>query len=795
MDLRSLSTTTTITLDLTKKEFLEIKYAIQSEDLAFLQAYVKATNNKLRGINLSKDPLLNVMIACDSKDAILLKLINMMTPDALWATNMVGDTALHVAAAKDRMAVVTALIENNHKLIDARNKNRETPLLKAAHFGSAKTFNYLLRKESDIEARNKSGFNVLHCAILSNNPDLALQIAQQYPNLMLRRNDMGLTPLQLMVTIPEGFRSSLELGPAESLIYAIIPLNSHNESKKLGKERDEEAPFKSTGSKQSKYWIEDDKDNAEDDKFLKESKAKSSKKFLENCQHYVTKGAFQVRLSIIEILKKLFERVKKLEEQKTKHAQTMKLIAYLARDPGYWEFIQYGMFGQHKKNIVERSMSFSNEIDDDDDSDDENPPFDSSDESTTSLQNENDSSDENTTSPQNEKIPSCCLEIKNLISEQTNLIKEQKNLISEQTNLISEQKNLISKQNNLFEESKNKIIESKEGPEQQKWNESPLIVGVKMGLHDYVEQILKARPQSAEIKDLDGRNVLQVAIKCGHIEIVKIIAKMTKGPNPMLPSWLLSDVKGDITDDETKEDDEKKNTILHYAAGTTIRSEGLALQMRHEIKWFEMVKELLPKDMVYSRNINEKTAQELFDENHDEMVKSGKNQLMEIGKTCSGLLAAVVFATSFNMPGSKDSDNSTKNNMTKTEGNHFSNEESVGFKVFTHAYMIGLSSATCSLILFLSLLTSNYSPEAFRKSLPTRCLLAGGSFLCALMALLVAFLSNAYLTIYGGGKPNAEDLLQLILELIGFPILWAVVWFFGGFGTGFLDFILKKFRR
>ncbi|XP_039121598.1 uncharacterized protein LOC120258301 isoform X2 [Dioscorea cayenensis subsp. rotundata] len=698
MDPRSPATTTTIPLksndekNLTYKEFQAIDRAIQREDFAFLQEYVKATSNgELRWVNLSKDPLLNVMIAYDSKDDILLKLIDMMTPKALKAKNKVGDTALHVAAAMDRKAVATALILKNDDLIHYRNKNWETPLLRAARFGSADTFDCLLSYGSDIFARNEDGSSVLHCNILGNNP--------------------------------------------------VIPLNSHNDSKKLGKKRDEEAPHKSTSSEHSKYWVEDDKDNAEDDKFLKESKAKSSKKFLKNCQRYVTGGAFQVRFYIILILKKLSKRVEKLEEQKTKHAQTMKLIAYLARDPDYWDFIQHGIFRQ--------------EIDDDDDSDDDDDieyrtsdaPFDSSDERAT-------------ISPQNEKIPSCCLEIKNLISKQTNLIKEQ---------------------NNLFKEFK-KESESKKEPEPTRWHDSPLIVGAKMGLHDYVEQILKACPQSVEIKDMDGTNILQVAIKHRYVKIVKIIAEMINGPNPVLPTWLLSDV------------DMKDNTILHYAAETTIKGEGLALQMRHEIKWFEMVKKLLPKDMEYSRNIKEKTAHELFDQNHAEMVKSGRDQLMEIGKTCSGLLAAVVFATSFNIPGGKDSDNNAKNNMTNTEGNHFSNE-SVGFKVFTQAYMIGLSLATCSLILFLSFLTSNYSPEAFRKSLPTRCILAGVSFFCALMALLVAFVCNAYLTIYGGGKPKAEDLLPLILELTGFPLLWAVVWFFGGFGSGFLDFILKKFRR
>ncbi|XP_039119598.1 uncharacterized protein LOC120255895 [Dioscorea cayenensis subsp. rotundata] len=619
---------------LTRKEFLDIDNAIRNQDLRFLQKYVKgASEHDVRRVNLSEDPLLNVMIAYDSiKDDILFSLINMMTSEALEAKNEVGDTALHVAAAKNRQKVANYLLEKNSRLKYQRNKKGETPLLKAALFGSTETFDSLLDRDRNmIFSRNNHGASVLHCAIVGNNPDLALKIAQLEESLMTNRNDMALTPLQLMVTMPEVFQSSPK-GPMESLIYAIIPLNSHNESNESGKERDEETPYKPKDSKQFKPWVEANEDNAESAKLLKESAAMSSRKFLNNCQCFAVK---------------VFTRIKELEDQKNKHAQTMKLIAYLARDQSFWDFIQYGMFKKNKPRGMTTTANMT--------------------------------------------------------------------------------------------------------------------------------------------------------------AIVKIIAEMIKGPNPELPSWLLSDVKGDKSEelssctwlsaihqnDEKKEDDEKKNTILHYAAGTTIKREGLTLQMLQEIKWFEMVKKLLPKDMVYSRNIKEKTAQELFDENHSEMVKSGRDQLMEIGKTCSGLLAAVVFATSFNIPGGKDSDNSAKNNMTNTEGNHFSNE-SVGFKVFTHAYMIGLSLATCSLILFLSFLTSNYSSEAFRKSLPTRCILAGVSFFCALMALLVAFVCNAYLTIYGGRKPKAEDLLPLILELTGFPLLWAVVWFFGGFGSGFLDFILKE---
>ena len=52
----------------------------------------------------------------------------------------------------------------------------------------------------------------------------------------------------------------------------------------------------------------------------------------------------------------------------------------------------------------------------------------------------------------------------------------------------------------------------------------------------------------------------------------------------------------------------------------------------------QRVKKLVPKDLVYSRNESEKTAQELFTENHKDMAKDAKSQLVEMGKTCSSLV-------------------------------------------------------------------------------------------------------------------------------------------------------------
>ena len=48
---------------------------------------------------------------------------------------------------------------------------------------------------------------------------LALEIASNYPELMTTRNSRAVTPLQLLVTIPDAFRSNLVLGPVDALIY------------------------------------------------------------------------------------------------------------------------------------------------------------------------------------------------------------------------------------------------------------------------------------------------------------------------------------------------------------------------------------------------------------------------------------------------------------------------------------------------------------------------------------------------------------------------------------------------
>ncbi|XP_072956597.1 uncharacterized protein [Typha angustifolia] len=411
------------------EKYKEIDDAILAENFDYLQKLVsknvrvRSTKNEDEEdvVNLSDDPLLSVVIA-HKKSNLALRLVEVMSEENLKTKNIYGDTALHVAAAKKDVSVVEVIAMKDGKLMRSTNWKQETPLHKAAFYGELGVFVKLVNLGSDIQHRSQDGSTMLRCAVMGNAPDLAMEIARNYEDLMSTRNSDGVTPLQLLVNIPEAFRSKLQLGPMDSFIYNFT-------------------------------WI---------------------------------------RQFVFNVLKQLFLSIQNLQEQKQNHMQTKKLIALLASEPKYWDFFNGG-----------KDPKLSNE----------------------ELQPE-----------ESEKKKEPIIEV----------------------NCYCQKK----------DDHDDEIVQ---------WNDSPLILGAKMGLDDFVKQILTNFPQSAYNLDSDKRNVLQVAIKYGHQKIVKYIKSETSGQNAKLPSWLLSYVQP-VTE----------NTILHFAAEKIVKDEGFALQMKHELEFFEV---------------------------------------------------------------------------------------------------------------------------------------------------------------------------------------------------------------
>ncbi|XP_064957770.1 uncharacterized protein LOC103975190 isoform X2 [Musa acuminata AAA Group] len=174
-------------------------------------------------VNLMLDPLLSFVIAC-KKPKLACRLIDKISSnDMLTASNYDGDTALHVAAAMGYKAVASELIRRVPDLVHVRNRKQEIPLHKAALYGLQDMFWLLVSKESSPDARREDGATMLHCAIMGNAPELALQIARSYPGQITKVDQHGVTSLDLMLTIPELFRSQTPLDFYESFLYVMVP--------------------------------------------------------------------------------------------------------------------------------------------------------------------------------------------------------------------------------------------------------------------------------------------------------------------------------------------------------------------------------------------------------------------------------------------------------------------------------------------------------------------------------------------------------------------------------------------
>ncbi|CAL9767546.1 unnamed protein product [Musa acuminata subsp. burmannicoides] len=711
-----------------RKETKEPPHQLDQRYFRMVKSHIRhGRNDKLldlvkrnpdRRVNLMEDTLLHIVIACGKTD-LAKSLIGQMGAVHLKAKSWNGDTPLHVAAAVGDCEVATELVRNNKEIIRERNLKLETPLHKAALYGQRDMFWCLIEEDNDcFKDRREDGATVLHCAIMGNAPSLALEIARQYPELITSRNADAVAPLQLMVTIPGLFRSQMALGSLESFLFRLIPLEEDSPKSRDG---DEEAPKSTDRADVTEEIEEDDYEDLERPRRIR-SKFPSQYRPLFDLLELMYIPARWIQLLLFNILMQLSPRIRRLEGIKRTHRAALQLIEYLVHKEEYVDFFNQGT-GKGKDHAK--------------------------------------TSNDNRVAIEGFEHP----------AEATGERHRERGGRRDQLVIAFAEKFFrfaSHGDDRVTEEELRKCMQDAIGalsPESTRWNEPPLILGAQMGLPEYVRTILKVSPQAATYLDTKGRSVLQVAIEHGNLEIVETIREMTEGHNPILPSWLLSCVDGTTG-----------GTILHFASAKGPDNYQDAMQMQDELRWFETVRHMVPKELVNYRNNTQKTAQEIFTESHQDMLKNCKDQLMEMGKTCSSLVAAVVFASSFSIPGEKDP--ATGNPV------YFNR---LPFKIFSHAYVIGLSSAATSLVLFLSLVISPYKQQQFRRAIPAKYFFACLSFGVALMAFLVSFTCNIFLQIYGGQRSERKDLIPLLLELMVFPFVCVIVLLYRGssFGPSF----------
>ena len=90
--------------------------------------------------------------------------------------NKTGWTALHYAATNGHLEIMNLLLEH-HAYIDAESPNATTPLMMAAHYGSADAVRLLLSAGADPTLKNQLGMSAIDFANKANRTEAAELIA------------------------------------------------------------------------------------------------------------------------------------------------------------------------------------------------------------------------------------------------------------------------------------------------------------------------------------------------------------------------------------------------------------------------------------------------------------------------------------------------------------------------------------------------------------------------------------------------------------------------------------------
>ncbi|KAI3936497.1 hypothetical protein MKX01_028127 [Papaver californicum] len=241
-----------------------------------------------------------------------------------------------------------------------------------------------------------------------------------------------------------------------------------------------------------------------------------------------------------------------------------------------------------------------------------------------------------------------------------------------------------------------------------KVRERPIILATKLGIVEMFKEIIEAYPESIGVCDEEaGRNLLHLAAEYRHESIIEFLKSSCTNSKRNLDMLVVGI-------------DRDGNTPLHAAAKLGKHKpwhiRGAAQWMQWECVWFQRVKRMLPPNMLTMKNHNDQCAYQVFTETHIELREQGEKWLKEGSNNCmliSALIATVMFASAFTVPGGNDS-TSGRPVLLKNQD----------FGPFFHYVSYSLFFSLISLGLFLSIHAAPFNEHDFFYRLPLRSVFA-----------------------------------------------------------------------
>ncbi|KAM3736622.1 hypothetical protein ACB098_10G177700 [Castanea mollissima] len=702
-------------------------------------------------INSSRDTALHVAVSIAPENIVieLIRVISQISELVLLIKNDEGNTPLHVAASTGRLKIcilLATLVSGFSEIRDLedkdlfRNKVGETPLFLAAFHGYKPIFLYLhmaLLEATDTDLksvdpgyRRNDGETALHCAIKWEYFDVAYEILLKEPNLAYAVNEVGITPLHLLASKPSVFKSGSHIGWWKNIIYHLIGGTNIRHCK--CRNADVESPNQPHVTGQSKQRDANEENPSETD-----TTGQSTKEEFNAGRevHRFLRRHYEDCYSIFRLLYTIFIRIilgfgyEGIRSIKRKHVysiQIMKiLIKHTHNDANKFSLTSGANPGKtHEISEVPPSPT---------DSDNTTPtggktePQDGN-KINKSAQEEktNERGEGETTKMAKAETPLLILLLGKGETPETKKI-ETPILVAARNGLTEMVEQILQKFPPMAIDDKSKNMST------MTKTESTILLAARNGITEMVEHILKKFPVAIN-EQSEGKNIVLLAVKNRQTHVLLLLLEQDFVKRKLI-----------------HEGDKNDNNALHLAAEMGKQKPwlipGAALQMQWEIKWYEFVKDNMPPHFCYQVNKENKTPEEIFNETHKELVKSGGEWLNKTSESCSvvaALIATVAFASSTTIPGSFNEKKGTPNL-----------ESHLMLTIFAISSLVALCFSITALFSFLAILTSRYEQKDFRRDLPKKLLLGLTSLLVSITSMLISFCAGHYFMLKNKLKDKA----------------------------------------
>ncbi|XP_061994441.1 uncharacterized protein LOC133712347 [Rosa rugosa] len=726
-----------------------------------MEAYRNSITAQVARITRSKETALHIAIA-DGRTEIVLELVNIIilnnkddnaTTAVLSIANDRGNTPLHLAAWLGNVQVCHSIAAKAASLVSVRNVEGETPLFLAALNGNTKAFlclNFHCQEKHHSSIRDNNGDTILHAAISGEYFSLAFQIIWMCPELVNSINQNGSSPLHILASKPNAFKSSCRLELCDHLIYKCLMV----EELKV-EEYNHEACLSKAGDRNSSSYPENYETCMNFFQVLRslfQGKKRGDRNCMqvwhvywhkthssllqanggnakgtngpvddeENPKQEATPGASTsaVRSQSIDVTNEISDAKSSRSTNGANHPEGKGRKNHLF-PPNYVSFVLFfkflmkalliilgfGIWGIRKIQEKKERHIWANQV--------MNELVDR----TSLCKYRNTGQNPQETQPSKDKEE---YEVPNptMLEQADHAALNSRDTSTETTILPSNQYNYkIGSDQNEQERKNNNPLGGKKNVVPGK-NQSPVLIAAKMGVTEMVEKILDKFPVAIQDVDSDNKNVILLAVENRQPHVYNLLQK-----RKILKESLFRQL------------DNEGNSALHLAATCGQYRPwlipGAALQMQWEIKWYKFVKNSMPHRYFVRYNNGGQTPKEIFKDTHKHLIKEGSKWLTKTSESCSvvaALIATVAFATSATVPGGLDQHTGEPILKDKT-----------AFSAFTISSLVALCFSITSLVFFLSILTSRYEESDFSMDLPRKLLIGLTSLFASIASMLVSF--------------------------------------------------------